>query len=319
MARHNRPRKGSLAFRPRKRAANNMPRVNIWPSSDKTKLLGFAGYKAGMTHVLYIDQSKSHLKGRKCFVPVTIIEVPDMTVYGLRFIGNGQTVKDVLTDDPDILKKAGFVKRAKTPVKPELPSADSFDEVYVLIYALPEKTCTGKKKVDKMMIKVSGKCNDATTYAQSLLGKNVSVSDIFSEGQYIDVISVTKGKGWQGIVKRFGVATQRPKASKRVRHIGNMGPFKPAYVSYEIPQAGQMGYHKRTEFNKLIMKISNKPEDINPDSGFPGYGIIKNGYVLIRGSVAGPKKRLIRMRVSVRKTNKTEIVQLSYVSKEPQN
>jgi large subunit ribosomal protein L3 len=98
-----------------------------------------------------------------------------------------------------------------------------------------------------------------------------------------------------------------------------MGPFKPPYVSYEIPQAGQMGYHKRTEFNKLIMKISNKPEDINPSSGFPGYGIIKNGYVLIRGSVAGPKKRLIRMRVSVRKTSKTDIVQLSYVSKEPQN
>jgi len=317
MAKHNKPRKGSLAFRPRKRASTDMPRVTAWPMSDKPKLLGFAGYKAGMTHVTYIDQSKSHLKGKEVFSPVTIIEVPDMIVYGIRLMSNGQTVRDVLTDDKNILAEAGFKKRAQNPIKPEYP--ELFDEVYVLAYTQPAKTSIGKKRVEKMMIKVGGEPKEALEYAKGLLNKPIKATDVFSQGQYVDVVSVTKGKGWQGVIKRFGIRKQRPKATNKVRHIGNLGPFKPGYVTYEIPQAGQMGYHKRTEYNKLIIKIGDNPGDINPASGFSRYGVVKNSYILLKGSVPGVKKRMVRLRFAIRKPGAVQPVQVSYVSKQPQN
>ena len=200
-------------------------------------------------------------------------------------------------------------------------SADEIDKIcYLLLGRLaPQYRSIEFNLAEKMMIKVGGNPNDALEYAKSLLNKAVKSGDVFSSGQFVDVVSITKGKGWQGVVKRFGVSKQRPKASKKVRHIGNLGSFKPPYVTYEIPQAGQMGYHRRTEYNKLIVKISDKSEEINPSGGFPGYGIVKNSYILLKGSVPGPKKRLVRLRVSVRKTDMTQPVQLSYVSKEPQN
>ena len=50
MVRHHQPRKGSVAFSPRKRVAKETPRIKAWPSNEEPKLLGLAGYKAGMTH-----------------------------------------------------------------------------------------------------------------------------------------------------------------------------------------------------------------------------------------------------------------------------
>ena len=50
MVRHHQPRKGSVAFSPRKRAAKETPRIKSWPQNDEPKLLGLAGYKVGMTH-----------------------------------------------------------------------------------------------------------------------------------------------------------------------------------------------------------------------------------------------------------------------------
>ena len=52
MVRHHQPRKGSVAFSPRKRAAKETPRIKSWPQTDDPQLLGLAGYKDGMTHAL---------------------------------------------------------------------------------------------------------------------------------------------------------------------------------------------------------------------------------------------------------------------------
>ena len=65
--------------------------------------------------------------------------------------------------------------------------------------------------------------------------------------------------------------------------------------------------------NKRILKIGEKPEEINPSSGFPNYGFVSNEYVILRGSVPGPVKRLIKLRLAVRSPASKE-VQLSYVS-----
>ena len=104
------------------------------------------------------------------------------------------------------------------------------------------------------------------------------------------------------------------KATGKRRHVGSLGAWHPGYVHYTVPMAGQMGYHKRTEINKRIMKMG-APAEINPDGGFTHYGVLKNDYLLIKGSVAGPQKRLIRLRRAVRKQHiAIKAPELKYVS-----
>jgi large subunit ribosomal protein L3 len=297
MAKHNRPRKGSLAFRPRKRAKSQNPTVNAWPSKDDKGLIGFAGYKAGMTTISYVDDSESPTKGSEVFAPVTVIEVPPMTVYAIRGFKDGQIVADQIIDDQKILKNMGMKLAKKNTIK-----AEDVDEIYVLAYTQPEKCGFGKKQLEKMMLAVGGKdVAEKLAYANEVLGKELNASDVLKDGEYVDTVSVSKGKGWQGVVKRFGVSVQRRKATGKRRHAGNLGAFGAHGVHYTVPMAGQMGYHKRTEINKRVMKVV-KPEEVNPEGGFLHYGLVKNECILIYGSVSGPQKRLIRMRKAIRKS-----------------
>ena len=81
--------------------------------------------------------------------------------------------------------------------------------------------------------------------------------------------------------------------------------------------AGQMGYHKRTEYNKKILKIGDlsDTEDINPAGGFIKYGLVKNNYVMLKGSIPGPSKRLVILRKAVRPHGKhNDPVQISHIS-----
>jgi large subunit ribosomal protein L3 len=130
--------------------------------------------------------------------------------------------------------------------------------------------------------------------------KELKINDIFREGQFVDVIAVTKGKGFGGVVKRYGVRIRGRKDEKHHRQIGVIGTKGVARVLYSIPQPGQLGYHRRTEFNKQILRISD--ENINPAGGFVGYGIVKNTWCLLLGSVPGPKKRPILLRYAIRPT-----------------
>ena len=79
MSKKSRPRRGSLQFYPRKRAAKLLPSVNweVVPGNDG--LLGFIAYKAGMATAIVKDSTpKSMTLGKKMAVPVTILEVPPM-------------------------------------------------------------------------------------------------------------------------------------------------------------------------------------------------------------------------------------------------
>ena len=77
-----------------------------------------------------------------------------------------------------------------------------------------------------------------------------------------------------------------------------------------------MGYHQRTEFNKRILKIGENGEEITPAGGFPHYGVIRNNYILIHGSIPGPTKRLICLREAIRYRRgiKVEKPELTYIS-----
>ncbi|UCG68338.1 MAG: 50S ribosomal protein L3, partial [Thermoplasmata archaeon] len=137
-------------------------------------------------------------------------------------------------------------------------------------------------------------------------------------GEMLDVASITKGKGFQGHIKRWGVKLLTHKNRKHRRMIGTLGPWHPSYVRSTVPQAGQTGYHQRTEYNKRVLKIGDKGEEISPNGGFVRYGVVKNEYVVIHGSIPGPTKRLVRFRDPVRfhgvKVEKPEITYISLES-----
>jgi len=136
----------------------------------------------------------------------------------------------------------------------------------------------------------------------------------------VDVAAVTKGHGFAGTIKKWHPKLLTHKNSKHRRMIGTLGPHFPSYVQRTVPQSGQFGLHQRTEFNKRILKIGDKGEDVTPAGGFLGYGMVRNGYVLIQGSVPGPSKRLIKLRDAMRNlgpaTEKTEVLYISKESKQ---
>jgi len=305
-------KKGSVAFRPRKRADSQVANVGYWPDVTEKKLAGFAGYKAGMTHLTYIDDTESPSKGTEVFASATVLECPPLVIYGVRGYKSGNPVGDMITGDEKVLKMLGMKKKSDKKF-----AASDVDDVFVLCFTHPEATGFGKKTPERMEIAVGGKdVAEKFEYANSLLGKEVKASEIFKPGEFVDAVMVTKGKGWQGAVKRFGTAQQRRKATGKRRHIGSLGAWHPGYVQYTVPMAGQMGYHKRTEINKRIMKLGAASE-INPKGGFTHYGVLKNEYLLLKGSIGGPQKRLIRLRRAVRKQHvSAKVPEIKYVSLE---
>ena len=163
-----------------------------------------------------------------------------------------------------------------------------------------------------------GSIDERIQYAKSILGTEVGINDFAAEGGFVDVIAVTKGKGFQGVTKRFGVKLLSHKNSKHRRGIGNLGPKRPGYVRGTVPGSGQLGYHQRTEFNKQLMKIGTEGAEITPKGGFLNYGDVANTYVLVHGSGPGPTKRLVRFRDPIRLPKKadTEAVNITYISTE---
>ena len=152
-----------------------------------------------------------------------------------------------------------------------------------------------------MEVKVDGgSLKEKLDYVNSLLGKEVRVPNVFAEGQYVDVAGVTKGKGIQGPVRRFGVKTKQHKSRKTVREVGTLGPWTPHYVMYTVPRAGQTGFHQRTEYNKRILKVGTDAEAVNPSGGFQHYGTVKGSYVVVAGSLPGPSRRTLMLRYPMR-------------------
>ena len=73
----------------------------------------------------------------------------------------------------------------------------------------------------------------------------------------------------------------------------------------------------RVEYNKRVLKMGDNGEEITPNGGFLHYGLVKNGYVLIHGSIPGPTKRLIKFSDPIRATHaEVEQPELTYISKE---
>jgi len=328
MPKYHRPRRGSLAYSPRKRARSEVPHIKSWAEDGgKPKLQGFAGYKAGMTHVLVIDyRPTSTTSGKEVMVPVTVVETPPLKVVAIRGYTETpyglKTLTEVWTEDLDRDLSRRIVLPKKKPGR-GWEDLENADDIRAIVHTQPKLVPSiPKKKPELMEIRIGGGAiEERLEYAKQILGKEVRVKEVIREGDMLDAIAVTKGKGFQGHVKRWGVKLLSHKNSKHRRMIGTEGSWTPSWVQPTVPQAGQMGYHQRTEYNKRVLKIGENGEEITPAGGFPHYGVVRNEYMIIHGSLPGPAKRLIRFRDAIRyhrgvKVEKPEITYISTMSKQ---
>lgn len=293
MPRHSKPRHGSLQFYPRKRANKILPRVN-WNSilKEEKGLKGFIGYKVGMKSAYVLDNTQHSLtKGKKIIIPMTIIECPAIKILSVRFYKNGIVVKEILNDnlDKELKRKLKLPKQAEAKKKLE-NLKENYEDIRVIVYSQVKKTGI-KKSPDIAEIGLSGSKEDKLQFVKDNLSNEISIKEVFKKG-IVDVRGVTKGKGFQGQVKRFGLCLKGHKSEKGVRTLGTGGSWHPARVTFREPRAGQMGFFTRVVYNNNIIAVSSINEkNINPQEGFKHFGKIKTDYIIIFGSVQGASKR----------------------------
>lgn len=306
MAHGKSPRYGSMQYWPRKRAKRIYPKIRSWPLSQETKLLGFAGYKAGNTHLIIKDNRKTSItKNEDIVCPVTIIECPPIKPFSIRFFKNTpygiKVITEIMIEQPEKeLARRLFLPKHKKTVEERIKEIKNYDDIKILCYTQPKMTGIGKKTPEILEIAIGGKKDDKIKFAQEILGKEITIEDVFKEGEQLDLHAVTKGKGFQGSIKRFGAQLRQHKTEKKIRGV-ILGPTRPAKALWGIPLPGRMGYNLRTEFSKDLLFVGDKPEKVNPKGGFLHYGLVKSDYVLVKGSVPGPCKRLITLTEPLRK------------------
>ena len=321
-----------MGFGPRKRAASEVPRIRSWPDDEGSPALqGFAGYKAGMTHVVMVnDESNSPREGMEESVPVTVVETPPMRAVALRAYKDTAYGKKPVTE----VWTSEFHEELDRTL--DLPAESTFDEdadelrallddgqvddLRMITHTVPSALKNvPKKKPDVMETRVGGgSLEERADFALDLLeeGGEHAMDDVFRPGEYLDVSGVTKGKGTQGPVKRWGVQKRKGKHARQGwrRRIGNLGPWNPSRVRSTVPQQGQMGYHQRTELNKRLIDVG-EGSDASVDGGFVNYGEVDGPYALVKGSLPGPDQRLLRFRPAVRPNDQPRLdPEVRYVS-----
>lgn len=311
------PRRGSMAFYPRVRARSLESRIRTWsdPKLEKSSLLGFAGYKVTNLNVLSVDdREKTPNYGKNLMNSSTLIATPPLKIIGIRAYAETAYGKNAILDafakdnDKYLSKKASF-KYKEGKLDEINAHIDKIKHVVAIVSSYPATASLSQKKPFVWEIPIGGK--DTKTkidYVVSNFGKQVNIKDVFETGQFIDISAITRGKGIEGPITRFGVKRKQHKSRKSVRALGTLGPISPAVVTYTVPRQGQRGFHQRTEYNKRILIISNSEKDndfkINPDGGFEHFGMIKNDYIIVKGSVPGVPKRLVKMRFPIRTLGK---------------
>ncbi len=313
--------KGSLEYWPHRMAKRLLPRVRNWPATAEPSVQSLLAFKVGMTHVMMIDDSQSHTKGQEVMRAVTAVVLPKIFVYGARAYGKKYLYSQPVAEtyDAATAQKVG-IKDAKVPKIEELKKgASTYSDVTALAFADPGSLGIGIKKTLRFEIPVGGKdVASKLAFIEKIIGKELKLGEVLANGDFIDVISVSKGKGWEGPVHRFHVARQFHKATGKVRHVGSLGAWHPPKVMFSVPQAGHMGFNYRTDLNKRVLKIgtAQDAEAVTPRGGFLNFGNIRNDYLLIDGSIPGPAKRLLRIRKALRPSRKPVAPKLTYVSLE---
>nr|6RM3_LB0 Chain LB0, uL3 [Vairimorpha necatrix] len=335
----NAPRHGSLAFCPRKRSKTIRPPIRAFPKDDpssKIHLTGFIGYKAGMTHVVRTKtvQTKNKQSLKEILDAVTIVETPANVIYGVTgYEQTGRGLKRVATVfsnhiDQGVLRRRYGLKWEEISGKLSGLSIEDTETkiseikkrscvIRVLVHSQPSKIpVLNLKKSHTAEIQVNGgSIEEKVDWALEHFEKEFNVQDIFGVDENLDVIGVTKGKGFTGVIKRFGVTKQPRKSRKGIRKVACIGAWHPSRVMTTVARAGGKGFHRRTEINKKVYMIGHGNEKIKteydltkkfitPMGGFPHYGQIKNEFIMLKGAIVGPSKRVVTLRKSLLKNQK---------------
>jgi len=314
-------RKGSLEFWPHRRAKRQLPRIRSWPKIAEPILLGLVAYKVGMIHIGMIDDTESPSKGSEVVRAATLLELPKIYLYGARLYKKRE-YKEPAAEfyTPELAPKVGIKKIKNSAEKLEEIKKDlsKYTDITALLFADPSNLGFGKKKISRFEVPIgSDSLEKKMEFIIGHIGKEIRAKELLKEGEYIDVTSITKGKGWAGVIKRFGVARQVRKATGKVRHVGTLGPWHPPKVLYTVPHAGHMGYNYRTELNKRILKlgVASEAKSVNVKGGFLNYGVVKSDFILVDGSIPGSAKRLVRIRKALRaRSREPREPKLTYIS-----
>lgn len=337
------PRKGNLGFLPKKRTKKHAGKIRSFPrdnASDAPHLTAFRGYKAGMTHVVRgVDRPGALMHKREVVDAVSIIETPPMVVVGVvGYVETPSGLRTLTTVFAEHLseefkrrcyknwykaKKKAYTKYALKwtkddgkDIKAELERMKKHCSVIrVLAHTQVKKLNLRLKKAHIMEIQVNGGDVDAKVeFARGLFEKEVPVDTVFNMDEQIDIIGVTRGGGYEGVVSRWGVTRLPRKTHRGLRKVACIGSWHPARVSTTVARAGQSGYFHRTEMNKKIYRIGKKGDEascqtdadltkksITPMGGFVHYGEVKEDWLMIKGAVVGVKKRPLVLRKTLLK------------------
>merc|ERR1712010_364020 len=177
-----------------------------------------------------------------------------------------------------------------------------------------------QKKAHIMEIQLNGgSVADKVAFARDHFEKEIPVTAVFAKDEMMDIVGVTKGHGFKGVTSRWGTKKLPRKTHKGLRKVACIGAWHPSRIQYTVPRAGQKGYHHRTEINKKIYRIGlgihtkdgkvvknnaatefdPTEKTITPVGGFPHYGDVRNDFIMIRGAIVGPRKRVITLRKSL--------------------
>jgi large subunit ribosomal protein L3e len=274
---------------------------------------------------------------REVVEAVTVVETPPMVVVGaVGYVETPRGLRSLTTVWASHLsdelkrrfyknwyrsKKKAFTRYAKKhsddsgkSLSRELERMRKYCTVIrVLAHTQIRKTGLKQKKAHLMEIQVNGgSVADKVEYAHGLFEKSIDVTSLFEQNENIDVIAVTKGHGFEGVTHRWGTKKLPRKTHKGLRKVACIGAWHPSKVMFSVARAGQNGYHHRTEINKKIYRIGSGSDEANgstpydttkkpitPMGGFPHYGIVKNDFVMLKGSIPGTKKRVITLRKSL--------------------
>ena len=196
-------------------------------------------------------------------VPVTVIEVEPNIV---------SQIKTKANDGYDAIQLAAVEKKETRSNKPEMGHL--------------KKANTTPKRFLRELRGV-----DVSTYS---LGQEIK-ADVFSVGEVVDVTGTSKGKGTQGVIKRWNQSRgPMSHGSQYHRGVGSLGTLRPMRVLPGKKMAGRMGGEQVTVQNLEIVSID-----------------LENNVILIKGNVPGPKKSLVLIKSAIKNTDKVnEVVEL---------
>ena len=304
-----------------------------------------------MTHIVRdLDKVGSKMHKKEIVEAVTVLETPPMVIVGLvGYMNTPKGLKAVTTVWAEHLgeemrrrfyknwyhsKNKAFTKYVKkyaadsgAPITDSLERIKKYSNVIrVIAHTQIRKVNLGQKKAHVMEIQINGgSITEKVDWAYSHFEKAVPVSSVFAQDEFIDTISITKGKGFEGVTTRWGTRILPRKTHKGLRKVACIGAWHPSRVMFTIPRAGQNGFHHRTEANKKIYRIGNGSDEnsastefdltkktITPMGGFPHYGVVDEDFILIKGCCPGVKKRVITLRKSLHvPTNRSAVEKIN--------